>query len=110
MKQIVKEILEAEERVNSVLQQAREKAAEIRLTAETEISDRTNEARRKAQEIVQTTVDEAKKEAQRIREERLRQADQQQEGLLHSRTDVREELVDRLCATVMTTTGRIDEQ
>ena len=110
MKQIIKEILEAEERVNSALQQARQRAAEIRLAAETEISGRTNDAKQEAREIVQTTVDEAKQEAQRIREERLRQADREQEALLDSRTGSRQELVDRLCATIMTTTGGIDEQ
>ena len=110
MKQIIKEILEAEERVNNALQQARQKAAEIRLAAETEISARINEAKQEAREIVQTAVDEAKQEAQRIREARLREADREQEALLDSRTSSRQELVDRLCASIMTTTGGIDEQ
>lgn len=73
MKLIIEEVLQAEEKVNAVLAQAREKASEIRLPVEKEISEKTNGAKKQAQQIIRSAIEDTEKEAERIRGERLQQ-------------------------------------
>ena len=101
MKQIIKEVLKAEERVDTALREARESAAETVRVAEGEVADMLSENREKAREIVRTAVVEAEKEAERIREERLRQADEQRDALLHDDTDAMGDLVSRICRIIV---------
>lgn len=102
MKRIIEDVLQAEEKVDAILKQAREKASEIRRSAENEISEKMNEAKQKAREIVQTTVDDAKKEAERIGAEKLEQAAREKDVLLNDRTEVINDLVNDICKLVMT--------
>jgi len=108
MRKIVKEILEAESRVSTILQEARQKASEIRDSAEREASRKMSDAREKALTIVQTAAEEARKEAERIREERLSLASQQGQALLDARQEVIVDLVDRVCAVILTTDCQTD--
>ncbi len=101
MKQIIKEVLETEERVDVTLKQARERAAETVRVAEEEVADMLSEAREKAREIVRTAVVEAEKEAERIREERLKQADEQRDALLQDETDAMGDLVSHICRIIV---------
>ena len=101
MKQIIEEVLQAEERVSAALKQAREKAAEIVRATEKETSEKVAGAREKAREIMQTTIEEAKKEAEHIREEKLKQMNQKKEALLKSNPDVTDALVDNICRIVV---------
>ncbi|UCF14947.1 MAG: hypothetical protein JSW59_16175, partial [Phycisphaerales bacterium] len=82
MKRIIKDVLEAEEKVGAILKQAREKASEIKRSVENEITEKTNEARQSAREVVQTAVEDAKKEAERIRAEKLELVDSEKDFLL----------------------------
>lgn len=109
MRKIVKEILEAESRVGAILQQARERASEMRRSAESEISEETGAARQQARGIVQAAVAEAGRESEQIREEALRRADRQAEALRNGRTDVIEDLVTRICKVILSTECEMDD-
>lgn len=101
MKQIMEDVLKAEERVSAILRQARERASEIRQSAEKEISEKMSEARRKALEITQTAVENARKEAERIKEEKLAKAEQQQRALRNDDTGKIDRLVDKICEIIL---------
>ncbi len=69
MKEIIQEVLQAEENVSARLKEARTQAAQIRTTAENEVSDRINEAKAQARDLVQSMVEQARKEAEQHKEE-----------------------------------------
>jgi len=103
MKQIIKEVFQAEEKVGEILKQARNKASEIRRSVEKENSEKMSEAKQKAREIIQTAVENAKKEAQNIRREKLEQAKQEKDTLLKNNQDTINNLVDHICSIIITT-------
>lgn len=96
MKRIIKDVLEAEEKVDAILKKAHEKASEIRRSAEDEISEKTNEARQTAREIVQAAVEDAKKEAESIRLQKLELVDVEKNDLLSGGTDDKKAVIDGL--------------
>ncbi len=110
MKRIIEEVLQAEERVGAILKQARNKASEIRRSAEKDISEKMSDAKQKAREIIQATVEDATKEAERIREEKLKQADQEKDTLLNNNTDTIGNLVDNICNIILTTEYEKDNE
>ena len=110
MKRIIEDVLEAEEKVGVILKQAREKAFEIRRSAENEMSEKTNEAKQAAREIVRIAVEDAKRDAERIRAEKLELVDAEKEALLsgrspedNDRNDVIDGLVNEICNVITTT-------
>ncbi len=106
MKRIIEDVLETEEKVNATLRQAREKAAEIRRSAENEVSEKTNEAKKNAREIVQTAVEDAKREGERIRAEKLKQVDAEKDALLSGSSPKDDEidgLINEICNVITTT-------
>ena len=103
MKQIIGEVFQAEEKVGIILEQARNKASEIRRSVEKEVVEKMSDAKQKAREIIQTTVEDAKKEAELIKEEKLKQADQENDALLSNNTDTINNLVDNICNIILTT-------
>jgi len=103
MKRIIEEVLQAEEKVGAVLAQAREKASEIRLSAEKEISKKTNEAKKEARQIIRNAVEDAEKEAERIRGERLQQADKGKDAIFSNNTNVVDDLIDSICNIILST-------
>ena len=106
MKRIIEEVLQAEEKVGAIIKEARDEAAEIRRSAETEISQKTSDAKRKAREMVQTAVEEAKKEAERISKEKIELIDHQKDALLNNRADEIDDLVGEISEMILTTTDR----
>ncbi|MEN6578196.1 MAG: hypothetical protein ABFD90_17760 [Phycisphaerales bacterium] len=110
MRKIVKEILETESKIGEILQQARQKASEMRLAADKEASEQIGDARQEARGIVQAAVEEAAKESEQIQAQTLRQADQQAHALFDGKTDVIEDLVTRLCAIVLNVGSEMDGQ
>jgi V/A-type H+-transporting ATPase subunit G/H len=110
MRKIVKEILEAESRVNATLQEARQKASERRQLAEREMSEEVSDARRQGQGIVQAAVEQAREEAEQIREETIRRADQEESTLLDGKADAIDGLVARVCAVVLSTEYEMEGQ
>jgi len=114
MKRIIEDVLEAEEKVGVILKQAREKAFEIRRSAENEMSEKTNEAKQAAREIVRIAVEDAKRDAERIRAEKLELVDAQKDTLLSGkssnddRKDVIDNLVDEICNVIKGTELRIE--
>jgi vacuolar-type H+-ATPase subunit H len=105
MKQIIEEVLQAEAKVNTSLQEARSQAAAIRAAAEKQAAAMLNEAREQGREIVQTAVEQAKQEAERLRTEKLAQADAACDTLLNSHTETMDKLVDELCQVILSTEG-----
>ena len=110
MKQIIKEVFQAEEKVGEILKQARNKASEIKQSADKENSEKTSEAKQKAREIIQTTVEEAKKEAERIRQEKLEQARQEKDSLLKDKKEAIDNLVDHICNIIINTEYEKDKK
>jgi vacuolar-type H+-ATPase subunit H len=102
MKQVIEEVLQAEERVGALLKGAREQADEIRRSAEQENSTLLNNARTEAQALTQSSLEEAKKEAEQIKADRLEQADQAKDTLLNDNADKVDGLVKDLCGLIMT--------
>jgi len=103
MKRIIEEVLQAEQKVNTALKQAREKASEILRTAEKETSEKITQAREQSLEIMQTMVEEAKKEGERYREEKLKKVDQEKEALIQNNADATNALIDDICRIVLNT-------
>ena len=103
MKKIIEDVLQTEKKVGIVLEQARNKASEIRQSVEKEISEKMSGAKLQAREIIQTTVENAKKEAEHIGEEKLKQADHEKDTLLNNNTDTMNNLVDNICNIILTT-------
>jgi len=103
MKQIIEDVVQAEEKVNAILKQARVKASEITRSTEKEISDKLSEAKEQAQEIMKATMEEGRKKAERIREEKLKQADLEKEALVNSNAHAMTGLVDQICNIILST-------
>jgi vacuolar-type H+-ATPase subunit H len=103
VKQIIEEVLRAEEKVAAMLGQARDKASEIGRSADKDISERMNDARQKALEMVRAAVEDAKKEAERTRQQKLEQADKEKGALLNNNRDAIDNLVDNICNVILTT-------
>jgi vacuolar-type H+-ATPase subunit H len=103
VKQIIEDVLRAEEKVTAMLRQARDKASEIGRSADKDISERMNDARLKGLEIVKAAVEDAKKEAERIRQEKLEQSDKEKDALLNNNRDAIDNLVDNICKVILTT-------
>ena len=103
MKRIIEDVLQAEEKVGAIVKEARDKAAEIRRSAETEISQKTGDAKQKSREIVQAAVEEAKKEAERIAKEKLEDVGRRKGTLFDDKADAIDSLVGEICEMILTT-------
>jgi vacuolar-type H+-ATPase subunit H len=103
VKQIIEDVLRAEEKVGAMLRQARDKASDMGRSADKDISEKMNEARLKGLEMVKAAVEDAKKEAECIRQEKLEQADKEKDALLNNNRDAIDSLVDNICNVILTT-------
>lgn len=103
MKRIIEDVLQAEERVGAIIKEAREKASEIRRSAESEISQKTSDAKQKSREMVQAAVEEAKKEAERIAKEKLEHVGRRKDTLFDGKADAIDSLVGEICEIILTT-------
>jgi vacuolar-type H+-ATPase subunit H len=110
MKRIIEEVLQAEERLSDIIKKAREKAAEIKLSAEKENTEKLNDAKQQALAIVQTKVENAKKQAERISEEKLKKARGQKDILLNEKSAEIDTLVDNICEIILTTGNKRDSK
>jgi len=102
MKRIIEEVLEAEEKVDEILKQARQEASEIARSAEKEISEKMNSARQEALDLIKNAVEDAKKEGERIGAETLKQADREKDTLVKDKKDAIDGLVDNICSIILT--------
>ena len=102
MKEIIEEVFKAENKVTEILRQAREKASEIRQSADKESSEKINEAKQQARQIIQIAVENAKKEAENIRLEKLRQADLEKDAILSQKQTI-DSLIDKICNIIIAT-------
>ncbi len=103
MKQIVTEVLQAEEGVNVRLQEARAQAAHIKAAAEKDVAAKMAETQDEVRLLVQNAVEEARKEAERLRDGRLAEADREKETLMTGKADAIDRLVEQICETILTT-------
>jgi len=110
MKKIIEEVLQTEKKVSIVLEQARNKASEIRQSVEKEISEKMSDIKQEALEIIQTTVENAKKEAEHIRDEKLKQADREKDIMLNNNSDTMDNLVDNICNIILSTEHEKDSK
>ena len=103
MKEIIEEVLQAEQKVDGIVREAREKASQIKRSAEKDVSETISEAQEKAREIMLSRVEEAKKEAERIRREKLEEAERQREELVAKHEETIESLVDQIRGVILKT-------
>lgn len=103
MKQIIAEVLQAEEAINTRLQGSRAQAAEIKAAAEKDVAAKMAKTQDEARLIVLNAVEEARKEAERLRNRRLAEADLEKETLMTGQADAIDRLVERICETILTT-------
>ncbi len=114
MKQIIKEVFEAEEKAGAILRQAQSQAAEIRQAAEREVSESLSAAKEQARQIIQSAVEEAKRQADEVCQQKLRDAEQARETLLgpgkgRDAADL-DALVETLCHVVQNTEHETDRR
>jgi vacuolar-type H+-ATPase subunit H len=109
MKQIIEDVFKAEQKVDEVLRQAREKAAQIKQAADKTGMDKMNEAKQKAREIILAAIENAKKEAESIRQEKLKQASTEKDAIL-KRNDIIEQLVGEITNIILATEYDMDEK
>ena len=103
MRDIVREILQAEKRVEELLQQAREKASNITAQAEKEANRKVAEARDRAQEIVRQTVQRTRREVEEIRKSTIEEAERKSRDST-SRSGLHlDDLADQVARMVMQT-------
>jgi vacuolar-type H+-ATPase subunit H len=105
MKQIIEEVLQAEAKVKSSLDEARQQASRIKSAAEKEAAEQLNEAREQAREIVQNGVEQAKGEAEQLRKDKLAEADAASESLLNSHAEAMDALVQEISQVILSTKG-----
>lgn len=103
MKRIIEEVLQAEEKVGTILKQARQEASETARSSEHEISEKMTDARQQALDLIKNAVEDAKKQGEHIRDETLSQADREKDILLKDNEDAIESLVDNICGIILTT-------
>lgn len=109
MKQIVTEVLQAEEAINARLKEVRREAAKVTAAAEKEVAANMAEAQEESRLIVQHAIEEARVEAERLRNERLAEADLEKETLMTGQTDAIDRLVNQICETLLGSDGEPTE-
>jgi vacuolar-type H+-ATPase subunit E/Vma4 len=82
MEKIIEEILSAENNVNQILQDAREKALAIKKNIDDEVSEKTGAAREQAKQIIHNAIERAKTDTIKRRDERLAHAEEQDRAFL----------------------------
>ena len=103
MKKIIKEVLQVEDQVKELINQARSQAAEIKSSADKDMSEKINQAKEETKQIYQTVIEDAKKQAEQIANEKIKQADMQKEDMIKSNTDKIDSLVSNICKIILTT-------
>lgn len=102
MKEVIKEVLQVEEQVKTILDQARKEADEIKKTADRDMSEKINQAKQETRNIYATTVDQAKKQAGHLANEKLKQADMEKENMIKSNEVKMNHLVEDICKEILT--------
>ncbi len=110
MKQIIEEVLQVEQHVNEALREAREKAAEIKSSADKEASEKVAAAKEEARQILQTGIEEARRQAELIAAKKLKEASRDGDSLVKGREEVIEGLVEEICRTVIATECDADDR
>ena len=103
MKEIIQEVLQAEENVGERLKQARAQGAQLLAEAETEASERIKQAKEEARALMNTLVEQARTEAEHYKEERLQQTAESDEALMAGDSETLETLVESICALIVST-------
>ena len=101
MKEIIADILDEEKRAREHVQQAREKAKQLRLDAEVKAKAIVEEARKKAKEESRTLIDHAETEAIRLREEEMGKTTEMQHAIRTGKMKVIDQTVDILFRMVL---------
>ena len=100
MKEVVDEILAAEKKVDGLLTEARQQAAELRQESEKKASDMVSAAHEQAQELMRNTVAAARTEAENTRDTTFSRFREQQQDLLDRNRAVIDTLVDEIVALI----------
>jgi len=103
MKDIVKEILSTEKRVEEILQKARAAASDIKLRAEREVSEKVAGARRTAREIIQKAFTDAEREAQKYRDDKLKEAERESREIINRNRKNIEKLIEEIVQLIVHT-------
>jgi len=101
MQEIVNQVLEVEEKAKKVIQQAHERAAEIKTTVESELSEKIKKSRLQAQQKIRDEIDEAKKEAQREYQEAIDRVKKENTDFLDQHNRELEAVVKKITALLI---------
>ena len=101
MKELMEEIFQAEKGVGVILEEARKKASAIRLAGDAESTEKISEAKVQAQNIIEDAIKNAHQQADRTREEKLQEADSEQDSLLNEHSSAIENLTDDICRIIL---------
>jgi len=102
MKQIIEDVFQAEQKVDEILKQAREKALRIKQSAEKTDAEKVNQAKQEAREMIQAAVEKAKKDAENIRQDKLKQSQTEKDAIL-KKSDIIDRLVNDICNIILAT-------
>ncbi len=103
MKQIIEEVLQAEDHANACLKQAREKAATLKATASQQSLEQIAQAKLQAQQLLQSAVEQARCRAEQTRTKKLTDANRQNKAFLANSADDAAQLVDAICHLIIAT-------
>ena len=103
MKDIVKEILSTEKRVEEILQKARADASDIKLRAEREVSEKVAGARRTSRELIQKAFTDAGREAQKYRDDKLKEAERESREIINRNRKNIEKLIEEIVQLIVHT-------
>jgi vacuolar-type H+-ATPase subunit H len=103
MRDIVQEIVEAEERAEQLLHRAREEAARITADADIEAKGKVAEARAEAQELAGHAAQNARLEARKTRKRSVEEAEQRIRNLSTSGEKSLDDLADHVAGMIIET-------
>lgn len=103
MDKIIEEVLDVEKNVNQIIQNAREKASEIKQNAEKEVTEKLTNARLAAQKEIQQAADRAREEAKAVREERLADACKQSSTFITDNKTIIEQCIKDITQNILRT-------
>ena len=102
MQEIVNQVLEVEEKAKIIIQKAHERAAVIKTTAESELSEKVKNNRLEAQQLIRDEIAGAKKEAQREYQEAISRVEKENIDFLAQHNRELEAVVKKITALVVT--------
>ncbi len=102
MQEIIDQVLQVEEKARKIIQQAHERAVEIKAAVESELSKKVKNSRLQAQQFIRDEIAAAKKEAQREYQEAIDRVKKENTDFLAQHNRELEAVVKKITTLVIT--------